>query len=337
MRFVCLLLLTVHAASGGAVTKPDKTLQQHLDNAALLERAGLNGEAEAEYLAALAVANPSARSQIVDALQRVQNAQLSALANEADHRSEKQLQIGKDFERHGQFDSALAAFQRAYREAGTQGAQTSAQVAIGDVLSRQHAFWNQYVRDWLEPVAIRILLLVLAALLLYWAARNIGRLRARYSRNIEILEFDDATDTGFGKAFPLILRTAYEQVLRVTATRVHSGLSAFRRPADLPIMVPPRYETLPEIGLSIAGVETSTLIRSLARLLQRAHFTVRGVVYRSGQEIRVASSVAQYNGAELEVRSDSVLWKGPGHVAAPQSAAYEVIAAILVHWNAETR
>ena len=337
-----LVVLLVLAASSAAAGRQARTSQrpagdpsrQHFEHAVALERIGLYKEAETEYATALEAASSEATPQILEALQRVRNAERSAISAEADQQSDNELRLGAQLQKKGQDDEALAAFQSAYKEASSQEARERAATAFVGLVERKHSFWQQYIQDWLKPLIVKIVILFLSVYLLYQILGFIGRSRARFSRRIEVLDFDDSTDSGFGKAFPGILRASYQRYAALT--KQSTALLAYHSgPATLPVMVPLRYHDFSEISLNVGGIEASKLLTRAARLLWRPYFTVSGAIYRLGEEIRVTSAIAKYNGTEL--RRDSVLWGGGGTNLGPRGAAYEIIATILREWNAKTR
>lgn len=341
-----LVVLLVLAALAAAAEQPSRKLhpaaedpvRQHLARGVALEKVGLYNEAEAEYLAALAVADPAAMTQITEAVHRVREAQQSAESAKADERSDKYFQLGEELQKQGQHNEALDAFGRAYNEASSPKVRARAQAALVRVIEEKNSFWQQYIQDWLKPTLVKVLIVLLLTYLLYRGLGFIGRLLARFSKRIEVSDFDDPTDSGFGKAFPAILRAAYQQYGRLSKrspTQLGSLLLAYRgEPATLPLMGQRRYQDFSEIALDLPGVEASKVLSKIAGLLQQPYYTVGGAVYRLGEEIRVTSTLAKYNGDE--VWSDSVLWSGPGTDVRPGSAAYEIIAAILQDWNAKT-
>lgn len=342
-----LVLLLLLAASVAAAEQPSRILRplaedpvrRHLERGVALEEIGLHKEAETQYLAALTVAGPAARTQITKALQRVREAQRNAESAKAGQRSDKHFQLGEEFQKQGRYEKALEAFQRAYNEADSPEDRARAQAAVVRVLEEKKSFWQQYIQDWLKPTLVKVLILSLFTYLLYQGLRFTGRFLARFSKRIEVSDFDDSTDSGFGKAFPAILRAAYQQYERLakpSSTPLGSLLLAPRgESATLPIMVLERYQDFLEIGLAVPGIEVSKLLSKMARLLQQPYYTVSGAVYRLGEEIRVTTTLAKYNG--VEARRDSILWSGPGANVRPARVAYEIIVAILQDWNDKTR
>jgi tetratricopeptide (TPR) repeat protein len=267
-----------------------ETAREHLARGAALERISLYKEAEAEYLAALAAADPTATTNIADAMQRVRQTQQAAAFAQADERTDNYFQLGQELQRRGQYGEALVNLQRAYEEAHGLEARSRAKAAVVRVLEEKNSFWQQYIQEWFKPAFIKIVLILLVIGAFYCGGGLVGRLLARFSRRIEVPDFDDATDSGFGKAFPAILRTAYQQygrLARRSPTHLGPVLLVYRgAPATLPLMVPPRYQEFSEIELNVLGIEASKLLSNVVRLLRRPYYTVTGAVYRLACIIR---------------------------------------------------
>jgi tetratricopeptide (TPR) repeat protein len=319
-----------------------ETIDQHLERGAGLEKIGLYKEAEAEFLAALAVASPAARGQIAEALQRVREAQRSAESAKADQRSDKHFQLAEELQRQGQYDEAMAEFQRAYNEADSPEARARAQAAVLRVLEEKNSFWQRLIRDWLVPAAKAVVLLAASVLLLLPGLRIIyrilglvGRSFARFSKRIELADFEDTTDTGFGKGFPALLRALYherQQLAQRALTLRGSGIVTYRREhAADPIMGSRKYEDFSEMKLDIAGVAVSELLAKLTRLLFQPYYSVSGVVYRYNNEVRAAATLAKYNGV-LE-HWDFTLSDGQPGGPIPSDPAYQLINAIITDWE----
>jgi tetratricopeptide (TPR) repeat protein len=344
---VLLLFLAASAAAGGQPSRELHPLtkdpvRQHLERGVALEGIGLHKEAEAEYLAALADADTAVRSQIIEGLQRVREAQRSAESAKADERSDKQFQLGEELQRLGRYDEALEAFRRAYNEADGPEARARAQAAVGRTLEEKDSFWQRLIQDWLIPGAKAVLLLASSVLfllpalrLIYWILGLMGRSLARFSKRIEVADFEDTTDTGLGKGFPALFRALYrerQQLAQRGLTLQGSGIVTYRREhAALPIMGSRKYEDFSEIKLDIAGVAVSELLGKITRLLFQPCYLVSGTVYRYNNEIRAASTLAKYNGV-LE-HWDFTLSDGQPGGPIPTDSAYQVIHAIIRDWE----
>lgn len=340
------LLAASYTAAGQSLSKshqvPDDTIHQHIERGIALERIGLYTQAEAEYLAALAVADPAARMKIAEGLERVRKAQLLAETAKADRQSEKNFKLGEELQRRRQYDQAIQAFQRAYNQAGSAQVQAHARVALVHAIEDKNSFWLQLVQNWAMPAAKVVLLLAASVLLLvpalrffYWALGFIGHLAARYSKRIEVADFEDTTDTGFGKGFPALLRTLYyerQQIARPDIALVGSGIVTYRQEdAAFPIMSSSRYEDFSEVKLNVAGMEVSGLMGKATRRLFQPYYSLEGAIYRYNNEIRATAKIAKYNGVvgqwEL-ILSDSK----PGG-AIPSDSAYQLIDAIIRDWR----
>jgi hypothetical protein len=324
---------------------PISTTQEHLKSAAALEGIGFYKESEAELLAALVGANASERSEIAKELQRIREIEKGIETARSDQNSSQYLTLGDALERDGHFDQALMAFQRAYGFATSVKAQALAQESISRVLSKKESFNEKYIRGFVPPMFVKFVLGVLEAIglclllwFLYSVVEALGKRYATHSNRIEVAEFDDTTETGLGKAFPAVLHAVYEEYQnRVQRGRSNIGatLLAYRSgEATLPVMGSPKYEDFSEIKLDLPGIDVSELLRKLNRLIRRPYYTVGGVIYRLGEEIRSTAKLTKYNGNVN--RWDRSLWGGPGSSSRLTGLAYDIIAGILNDWNAKT-
>lgn len=342
-RLALLIFLAVVSVAAAQPPRPmpstaRDSVREHVKRGAALEKIGFHGEAEAEFLTALAAASPAEISQITEALQRVREARKRAESVQTAETSEKYFQLGQQLEKQGHYDQALAAFQRALETANSPQAQVSAQAAIAHVLEAKDSFWHKYTEEWLKPAAKGFLSLVGVYLLykiLYKILSFIGPWLARFSKRIEVADFDDSTDVGFGKGFPALLRTLYEerkQLAKQSVTLPGSGVLTYRSlQVTLPVMGSPEYEDFSEIKLDVAGVQASKFLRKAARLLWQPRYSVNGTIYRYGNEIRAVTTLAKYNG--VVERWNFALWDGQPGGPLPPDSAYQVIDAILKDWE----
>lgn len=338
-RLALLIFLAVvsvaaaHSPRSVAPTVRD-SVRDHVGRGAILEKIGFYKEGEAEFLAALAKAGPAEISQIAKALQRVSEARRNAESVQTAATSEKYFQLGEQLEKQGYYDQALAAFERTLDAANSPRAQARAQAAIAHVLDAKNSFWQEYIKDWLKPAA-KFFLTLVGVYLLYKVLSFIGRWLARFSKRIEVADLDDSTDTGFGKGFPALLRNLYEERKQLAQQSVMlpgSGILTYRSlQVTLPVMGSPKYEHFSEIKLNVAGVEVSEFLRKAARLLWQPRYSVNGTIYRYGDEIRAATTLAKYNG--VVGRWNFTLWDGQPGGPLPQDSAYQVIDAILKDWE----
>jgi len=333
---------------------PIDTVPEHLKRAAALEQIGFYKGAETELLAALAGSSASESLQITKNLQRVREAAKTAESVHSDQNSEKFIALGKALEENKRYDQALTAFQRAYNAAASEEAQALARTSINRVLEEKESWWEKYIKAWALPGLIKFVfglagvigkfaLGLLGAIGLYvflsFAYSRLdafGKRRAEHSNRIEVGEFDDTTDSGFGKAFPAVLHTVYEEYqnrAHRSSSHIGSVLLAYRgTPATLPVMGSPKYEDFSEINLILPGLDVSEFFRKVDRLLRQPYYRVGGAIYRLDQEIRSAARLTKYNGQVN--RWDRPLWSGPGSTTRPASLAYDIIATILDDWNA---
>ena len=306
------------------------SLQRHLRRGMELEKIGFYSEAEAEFLAALADAEPPETPQITEALHRVREAHLRAEAAKVPEGSEKYFQLGSQLELQRHYDEALAAYQRALEAANTPQTQDRAKAAIARVVESKHSFWEQYNSDWLQSF-YKVLLTLFGAWILFKILGFLGRKLARFSRRIEVADFADSTDTGFGKGFPALLRTLYDdrqELAQAGMTLRISGISPYRSPKiDLPLMGSATYEDFSYMKLQVAGVEMSDFLRKAGRLLRQPRYTVTGTIYRYGDEIRATTTLARYNG--VLGRWNFALWNNQNGGPLPSDCAYEVIETIV--------
>jgi len=362
-RLLIFLAILACAGFAGASARntgrlaPIDTVQGHLKRAAALEQIGFYKEAETEFLAAFIGSSTSESAQITKDLQRVREAAKAVESARSDQNSAKFIALGKALEEDNHYDQALTAFQRAYNAADSKEAQALARASVNRVLNEKESWWEKYIRAWALPGLIKLVFglpgvigkfalgllgvigLYVFLSFVYSRLDAFGKRRAEHSNRIEVAEFDDTTDSGFGKAFPAVLNTVYEEYqnrAQRSSSHIGSVLLAYRgSPATLPVMGSPKYEEFSEIKLSLSGVDVSELFRKMNRLLRQPYYTVAGAIYRLDQEIRSAARLTKYNGRVD--RWDRPLWSGPGSTTRPSSLAYDIIATILDDWNAQTR
>lgn len=316
------------------------SLRQHFERGARLEEAGFLKEAEAEYLAALGAAGRASKASITAALQRIREAQRKIGSSESDRRSNAQFKLGEELLKQRQYAEALAAFERAYNEADSPEVRARAQDAVVRVLEEKNSFWQGLYDDWVLPTekAFIVLLGSVAILLparhiIYRLLGYIGHFLARFSKRIEVADFEDVTRTGLGKAFPALIRAIYHYRQELPIMHQGSGLVTYTRPehAAQPIMGSRQYEDFSEVKLDIAGISVPELLGKVMRLICPPHYSIGGAIYRYNDEMRVVASLAKYNGI-IEYWDLALSDHHTGEAMAFDSA-YRIIDAIIRDWE----
>lgn len=341
---VAALTLSLRASLAfGAVQpaqKPQSALnpaRQQLDTATAFERQGLLNEAAAQYSSAMTSDDPAVLQMAEAGLVRTKMLQQLKLA-QAD------LQLGKTFEDAHQLDRALAAYGRAFLE-GRNEEREAARQSILRVFRSRESFHELYFRGWVIPWLTKVSLGVLGVVILYvllkilyWALKWAGRLIGSQSNRIEVADFEDSTDTGLGKGFPAVLRTVYRdrQLLSQSASVSSTGVALTfhsKQSGPDPVMGSAAYETFSEIKLKLAGVEVSELLQRLEKLVWKPHYTISGVIYRLGGEVRAAVTLSRYNTREMGRWDFSMMAQEEG-MTALTDPMYEIIDVLLRDWYA---
>jgi hypothetical protein len=311
--------------------------RQYLDNGTVLESRGLLKEAEAQYSSAMMSRDPAVQQMAQAGLARTHALQELNLV-------QTDLHLGRAFEDAHQFDRALAAYERAFRE-GKDEQREAARLSVLRVLQARESFYERYLRGWVHPWLTKFSLSVLGLVvlyvllkLLYGALKGVGSWIGSRSNRIEISDFEDSTDTGLGKGFPAVLRTVYRdrQMLAESTSTSRGGLAlAFRssQSGPQPVMGSATYETFSEFKLDLAGVEVSELLHKIERIVCKPHYQVGGVIYRQGDIMRAAVSLSRYNTKEV-MRWDFAVTAQQGGLTTLTDPMYEIIDAILRDWNA---
>jgi tetratricopeptide (TPR) repeat protein len=316
------------------------SLRQHFERGGRLEEIGFFEEAETEYLAALRVASGASRISVSEALQRIRDAQRKISSTEADRRSNVHFKLGEELFGQGQYTEALAAFERAYNEANSLEVRAQAQAAIVRVLQEKNSFWQGLYEDWLLPAWKAFIILVASVavilplrLLIYRLLASVGHFLARFSKRIEIADFEDMTQTGFGKGFPALIRSIYQYRQQLPIMHQGSELVTYTRPGQTgqPVMGSRKYEDFSEIKLDIAGVSVPELLGKITRLLWPPRYSISGAVYQDNDATRVFASLAKHNGT-IEYW-DLALSDNRTGGAMAFDAAYRIINAIIRDWE----
>lgn len=314
--FVLLLAVSVDSRP------EDQAPTSHITIGSRLERIGLYVEAKEEYLKAIASGDQDVQSQAEQGLARLRD-RLKQVANE---KAEQHISLGLSLEAAGRYDEAVAAYQVAF-----EGATGSTKERANDLMARaadeQSSFWHQDVHGWLIPLARKSGLVVFFVLMFLVLTGWVGKIVGSQSSRVEILPFSDVGNTGYGTAFPALLRETHLSVKSVLQRPVLTYRGAQR---GMPVMGSPHSETFPDVNLGLGPFQFTNIIAQLKRVILRPKYIVAGSVYRDGSTTGVFIEL-------LKERRLLRVWhfslaSGLGSLSS-RDCAYEIIFSITEDWS----
>lgn len=323
LRFLAWAIAFVMLLAVSVSSRPeDQAPTNHIVIGSRLERIGLYVEAKQEYLEAIASGDEAVRFQAERALARLRD-RLEQVANE---KAKLHISLGLSLEAAGSYDEAVAAYQRAF-EVAAGSTKNRAKGLIVQAAEKRSSFWRQDVLGWLVPLARKTGLVALLVLILLTLTEWVGRTVASRSSRVEILPFSDAGNTGYGSAFPALLRETYISVESVLQRSVLTYQGAQRR---MPVLASRHSETSPEVNLGLGPLQFTNILAQPRRVILRPRYTVVGSVCQDGNSTGVFVEL-------LRERCLLRAWHfslatGLGSVSS-RDCAYEIIFSIIEDWR----
>jgi hypothetical protein len=317
---VLMLALTVNLVA--AIPKTAPPSERLLNAGEILEYAGFLDEAAVAYADAARVDDGKHRTAIQQALTRIR----TKSNDRATTLGAAYLDLGTKLRAHQDDSQATDAFQKALTH-GDAKTRESATRHLGEIAQRQSTAWHRYMTSWSVPFLVKAALICVGLLLVWLVLWAMGSAVALVSRRVDVDAFRDTTGVKLWEGFPVLLRST-----------LTSAINALQKPTTeyrpalgkIPLIATRPAVQLPEVAVSIAGVQLGNVLHYFQRLVFRPRYSIEGTVYETDNSVRMALSL--FKRSRPLQAWDVALSDPKSPQVSMEDCAYMVIHAILDDW-----